>query len=242
MNRKSTHLAVVAAALVAAAVLLPPALVGQMDPTQNPQSPQNQNLPSGQPGMSNATGSSQTAPSTTMRDSLGAPGQTGREMADSQFIHAAAEGGMAEVKLGMLAVEKGGPEVKEFGQKMVDDHTAINKDMANVADEMGVMLPKKISKDAQAQYDKLNSLSGDAFDKEYVAYMIKAHREDFRAFRMEATTASDPTLQAEVIKALGVMRQHMALIVRLATDKGVPLPPRPQRPAGAPATPPAAAH
>ena len=30
---------------------------------------------------------------------------------------------------------------------MVDDHTAMNKDMEAVADSMGVMLPKKMNKD-----------------------------------------------------------------------------------------------
>jgi putative membrane protein len=168
-----------------------------------------------------------------MRETLGAPGQTGQEMSDAQFIRSAAEGGLAEVKLGMLAVQKGGPEVKEFGQKMVDDHTAINKDMAAVADALGVMVPKKISKDAQAEYDKLNALSGDAFDKEYITFMLKAHYQDLHNFRAEASVAADPGLQAEVVKAAMVIRQHVMMISKIATDKGIPLPPRPARPAGA---------
>jgi putative membrane protein len=232
MNRLCMHLAV-----IGSVVLLPSALVGQMDPTQNPQSPQNQNMPTGQPGMSNATGASQQQTPATMRDSLGAPGQTGQQMVDNQFVRSAAEGGMAEVKLGMLAVEKGSPEVKEFAQKMVDDHTAMNKDMANIADEMGVMLPKKITKEAQVEYDKLYSLSGDAFDKEYIVFIIKMHRDDFRAFRMELTATTDPALQTEITKALGMMRTHLMLISKLATEKGVPLPPRPQRPEGTPPPP-----
>ncbi len=168
-----------------------------------------------------------------MASSLGAPGATGQQMQDKQFLMKAAQGGTAEVQLGKLAMEKGGPEVKEFGQKMVDDHTQINKDMGTVADQMGVMLPKKMTKEDKAEYDKLEALSGDDFDKEYIAYMLKDHRQDMHEFRMEASSAGDQTLQAEVMKAGGVIRQHMQMVVKLAQEKGVPVPPRPAHPAPA---------
>jgi len=224
MNNKCMQIAVFAAA----SVLLPSALVGQMDPSQNPQ---NMNAPAGQ--MPTSQSGTQTPPP-TMRDTLGAPGENGQQMLDKKFLENAAKGGIAEVKLGTLAVQKGGPEVKVFGQKMVDDHTAINKDMADVADGLGVMLPKKMAKDDQAEYDKLNGLSGDAFDKEYILYMAKAHRQDLHDFRTEASVAADPGLAAEVVKAALVIRDHLTMLTKLAADKGVTLPPRPARPAAAP--------
>ena len=220
MNKKRMCVAVVAAAVW----LLPSLLAAQMDPSSPP--------PAGPQGVVPPPGPPTTPSSTTMRETLGAPGQTGRQMADKQFMRAAAEGGIAEVKLGMLAVQKGGPEVKEFGQKMVDDHTAIDKDMAAVADSLGIMLPKKMSKEDQAEYDKLNGLSGDAFDKEYILFMAKAHRQDLHDFRTEASVAADPELEAEVTKAAMVIRQHLMMVTKLAADKGVVLPPRPpSRPA-----------
>ena len=245
MMMKHMHVVV----LGAAAVLWPLAAMSQVDPNQAPGSPSNpnnpangnnpsmMNQPSGPPGTSNSTGAPTTpgSTSTSMRDSLGAPGMTGQQMADKEFLRKAAEGGVAEVQLGKLASQKAGAqEVKDFGQKMVDDHTTINKEMAAVADAMGVMLPKKMKKEDQAEYDKLNGLSGDAFDKEYLLYMVMDHRMDFREFRMESTTAGDPALAAEVTKAMGVIREHLMMVSKLATDKGVPLPPRPQRPTQTP--------
>ena len=217
--------------------LLPLALAAQtaLDPNGNPQSPNNMSLPSGQPGMSNSVGG-QTEPNQhgTLRGSLGAPGLTGQQMQDKQFLMKAAMGGIAEVQLGKLATVKGGPEVKEFGQKMVDDHTQMNKELGDVADEAGVMLPKKMSKEDQAEYDKLNGLSGDAFDKEYIAYMLKDHREDLHEFFIEAKATNDTDLQAAVLKAAGTIRQHLQMVTKLAQEKGVPVPPRPQRPAPPP--------
>ena len=230
MNRMHMRIAV-----FAAGVLLPSALIGQMDPNQNQNPPittgpqnQNQNPPG---GVQNGT---QTP--NTMRDSLGAPGMTGQEMADKKFIQDAVMGGLGEIKLGMLATQKGGTGVKEFGQKMVDDHTTMNKDLAGIADEMGIMMPKKMGKDDQAEYDKLSKLSGDDFDKEYILFVAKAHRQDLHDFRTEAAVASNQDLTAEIVKASMVVREHLMALTKLAADKGVTLPPRPARPG---ATPPA---
>jgi putative membrane protein len=237
MNTRDMRFAVVAVAMA----LAPSVLLAQVDPNAGspiagPQGGQ-AGMSTVQTGMSNP--GTAAGNSSSMRDSLGAPGETGQQMADKQFVRTATEGDIAEIKLGTLAVQKGSPDVKAFAQKMVDDHTAISKDMGAVADSLGVMLPKKLSKDDQAEYDKLNGLSGKDFDTEYILYTAKAHRQDLHDFRMEAAVASDPGLEAEVVKASTAMRDHMQAITKLATDEGVTLPPRPPRPATASATPPA---
>ena len=63
-------------------------------------------------------------------------------MADKNFILAAAQGGMTEVKLGELAAQNGKrDDVKAFGQMMVKDHSAINDDLKALAAQKGVTLP-----------------------------------------------------------------------------------------------------
>jgi putative membrane protein len=140
------------------------------------------------------------------------------------FLRKAAEGGIAEVKLGQLAAQKGSDEVKAFGQKMVDDHTKMNSEMAEVADSLGVMLPKSMNKEDQAEYDKLNGLSGNDFDMEYLSFMVKDHHNDLHEFRMEAASRADPTLRDEVVKAEGVIHDHTVMVDKLARAKGIPIP------------------
>lgn len=225
------------AMLGAAGLLLPAVLMAQMDPTANPgpvqypQSPQNMNQPApGAMGSTPATGA-QSSQTSSMRDSLGAPGQTGQEMLDKQFIRSAVQTGLADVKLATLATQKGGSDVKDLAQKLADDHAAMDKDLDAVADQMGVMLPKKMTKDDQAEYEKLNGLSGKDFDTEYLTYIAKAHWQTVHSFYMEASVAANSDLQAEVVKALGTMHQHFGMIAKVATDDGITLPPRPPRPA-----------
>jgi putative membrane protein len=170
----------------------------------------------------------QQMPSTTsMQDSAPNSGDVGQVMQDKMFLRKTTEGGIAQVKLGQLAVAKASSDdIKALGQKMVDDHTNIDNDIAQVADTMGVMLPKTMSKEDQAEYDKLGKLSGNDFDIEYLSLMVKDHHHDLHAFRIEAASPADPALHDAVIKAERIVHEHKVMIDKLAHAKGVPAPSR----------------
>src|SRR5664280_3085718 len=94
----------------AAVVLLPSMLVAQTDTSLSPQPDQQSTMP--------ATGPQPAAGPSSVRETLGAPGQTGQQMADKAFVRTATEDGIADVMLGRLAVEKGGLDVKTLAQKL----------------------------------------------------------------------------------------------------------------------------
>jgi len=210
----------------AAVVLLPWSLVAQTDTGLSPQPDQQSAMP---PGPNGANGAQPAVPG-SMRETLGAPGQMGQQLQDKAFVRTATEDGIADVKLGQLAIQKGGPEVKAFAEKIVPDHEAINKELATVADSLGVLLPKKMNKDDQAEYDKLNGLSGKEFDTEYIPFILKAHRKKLHDFYMEASVAVDPTLASTVFNAMRTMHDHLGMIAEVAKQDGIALPPRPPRP------------
>ena len=200
--------------LLGTAMCSPVLLFAQFDPSSVPASQTQPNRPG------------QQAPSTpSLQDSGPNSGDLGQVMQDKMFLRKAAEGGIAEVKLGQLAAQKGSSdEVKAFGQKMVDDHTKLNLEMARVADSMGVMLPKSMNKEDQAEYEKLNALSGNAFDIEYLAFMVKDHHNDLHEFRIEAASPTDPTLHDAVVKAQSVIHDNAVIVDKLARAKGIPVP------------------
>ena len=209
-----------------ATALSPVALLAQADPMAPPTSNTTPTLP-GPSRQSN----------TSMQESTGMSNDPTDVMKDKMFLRKAASGGMAEVQLGQLATQKAGAQdVKDFGQKMVTDHTALNNEMAPIAASLGVSSPKRLNREDQAEYDKLNALSGDDFDKEYVSLMVKDHHQDLREFRTEAASTSDPTLKAAVDKGSKVIYEHMTMIDKMAREKGIATP---GHNGGRPATPPA---
>jgi putative membrane protein len=211
-----------------AVISLQGALLAQTDPLNPSAAPTQPN----QPGRVHS-------PSPSLQDSAGAPNNTVEEMKDKMFLRRATEGGLAQVQLGQLAVTNGGsPEVKELGQKLAEEHTKLNASMAVVADSIGMRLPKNLNKGDQAKYDKLKALSGEAFDKEYLACMVRDHHEDLRDFRVESQTTTDPDLRAMVEHGAKVLREHLSMVAKLAVQNGVPIPRHGSKPEQAAASPP----
>jgi len=97
---------------------------------------------------------------------------------DRKFVNDAAQGGLAEVELGQLAAQKAqDPQVKQFGQRMVDDHTKANDELKRVASAKGLQVPSDLPRHDQREYDHLQKLSGADFDREFMKGMVKDHRK-----------------------------------------------------------------
>ena len=135
---------------------------------------------------------------------------------DTNFMLAAAQGGMTEVKLGEVAAQKGMREdVKAFGQLMVKDHTAINDNLKALAAQKGVTLPDSLDAEHQGMVDKLSALAGSAFDDAYIAAMTKGHKKDLKAFKAEAEATQDADLKSFLGKSIPIVAEHLKIITAM---------------------------
>jgi len=147
---------------------------------------------------------------------LGLPCATlaaGLAESDQAFLLAAAQGGMAEVKLGNLAIRNAVREdVKDFGRKMVKDHTAINDDLKALASLKGVTLAESLDSKHQAEVDKIAALTGIKFDDAYIAAMVKDHKMDAKDFETESAETKDPEIKGFLNKAIPIVNAHLSQI------------------------------
>jgi len=138
------------------------------------------------------------------------------------FMKEAAQGGMAEVKLGQMAAEKGQDEaVKDFGERMVKDHGKANEELKTLAKSEDVTLPTEMSSEAEETQERLQKLSGAEFDKAYMQEMLKDHKKDIEAFEQEANNGTDPEVKAWAAKTLPTLREHSQLGQTTAEKVGV---------------------
>jgi putative membrane protein len=136
----------------------------------------------------------------------------GTKSADSTFAMKSAQGGMAEVELGNLAVQKASSQkVKQFGQQMVEDHTKANEELKTIAAGKGITLPSKIDPPSQATQKHLSMMTGAAFDRAYMEDMVKDHQKDVAEFQKEADSGTDPDLKAFAAKTLPTLQQHLKM-------------------------------
>ena len=140
---------------------------------------------------------------------------------DSDFAMKAAAGGMAEVKMGQLAQEKGTSDaVKAFGQRMVDDHSKAGDKLKDVAAKAGMTLPADVSKTDQHEYDRLAKLSGKDFDQAYAQAMVKDHVTDIAEFKKEAMSGGDPGLKQFATETLPTLQDHLKQAREMARAVG----------------------
>jgi putative membrane protein len=141
---------------------------------------------------------------------------------DLAFMNSAAPGGMAEVELGKMAVEKAqNADVKAFAQKMVDDHSKAGEELGKLAEQKNVKLPTDVMPTHKELMDKLSKLSGAEFDKEYVKIMVEAHKKDVTAFENASKTAGDADVKEFATKTLPTLKMHLEMIQGIADKMGV---------------------
>jgi putative membrane protein len=141
----------------------------------------------------------------------------GVTVADSTFVKKAASGGIAEVELGQLALQKASsPDVKQFAQRMVNDHTKANGQLKQVAADEHIRLPQSMSAKDKATKDTLANLSGDDFDRAYMKDMVQDHRHDVAEFERESKSAQDPAVKSFAMQTLPTLRDHLKEAQRIA--------------------------
>ena len=128
------------------------------------------------------------------------------------FVKKAAQGGMAEVELGKLATEKASSDdVKQFGQKMVDDHSKANDQLKQLASQKSMDVPSDLAPKDKAEVDRLSKLSGPAFDRAYMKHMVMDHTKDATEFKKEATSGSDQDIKGFASNTLTTIQDHLKM-------------------------------
>ncbi len=133
-----------------------------------------------------------------------------KKNADSQFMMMAATSGMNEIGLSQTALSKSSnDDVKQFAQKMIDDHTTAGDELKSVAADKNVTLPAAMDAKHQTENDKLSALSGDALDREYAKTMVKDHEQAVATFKKEADSGKDAEAKAFAAKTLPTLQSHL---------------------------------
>ena len=110
------------------------------------------------------------------------------ESSDLQrFVEKASIVNMAEIQLGQLAAERAqDPQVKQFAQTMVDDHTKAQEQLKTVASDQNIPIPSALDGKHQKLHDKLAKLQGAEFDRAYMDAMVDGHKDAEKLLKKRA--------------------------------------------------------
>src|SRR5262249_8285988 len=109
-----------------------------------------------------------------------------KALADPEFVFKVSAVGLAEGNLGRLAADRASnPDVKKFGQQMVDEHMKGNQDLIKLADGKRFRLPPTMDREHAQAAERLARLRGEEFDREFMKQMVKDHEEAVALFEAQ---------------------------------------------------------
>jgi putative membrane protein len=116
------------------------------------------------------------------------------------------------VRLGQLAATKASnPAVRQFGQRMVQDHTKANKQLMSVLAGESIRPPQVMLDKDRETFNRLAKLFGAEFDKAYMKHMVEDHKHDVAAFEKEAKNGKDAKVKAFAEETLPTLKEHLKM-------------------------------
>jgi putative membrane protein len=143
--------------------------------------------------------------------------------AASQFVREAALVNLLEIESSRLALEKAErAQIKEFAQRMIDDHTKAGDALTAAVQKVGgsLTIPNTLAKSQQKQLDKLRAASGRKFDRQYVRMQTRAHDQAVKLFSAYAESGDEVALRQFCETTLPTLQEHQAMAKSLDQKPG----------------------
>lgn len=135
---------------------------------------------------------------------------------DRKFVMEAAHGGMMEVELGRLATQKAmSDEVKQFGQRMVDDHSKANDELMQLASSKGIMMNHSMGSDSTAASSTDSKMSDS--NTQSSGSNTQASGSDNRASGSNTMSGQGSNASGDDAK---MMKKHQEMVNKLSALSG----------------------
>ena len=165
------------------------------------------------------TDTTATDPATPSAPSINA-GEAGAERVKTvsvtadDFVTQAGRSNLLEVQSSTIAQTRASrPDIRQFAQKMVKDHTAASQELRTAAGSRTV--PLDLGAAEQGMVQSLQNAGAQDFDQRYLDMQEDAHEKSVALFESYASEGDDPALQAFAAKQTPALRQHLTEVRNL---------------------------
>jgi putative membrane protein len=116
---------------------------------------------------------------------------------------------MATEKFAELASEKAqNPQLKQYAQKLAQDHKQSQQELEKLAQKHNVTLPTTLDDKCKEEISRLQGLSGEEFDREFAKGAIEGHAMAMAHLQQASSSATDTDLRQYTQSLLAKVREH----------------------------------
>ncbi|MDB5351068.1 MAG: outer membrane protein [Planctomycetota bacterium] len=161
----------------------------------------------------NPVGTTATTTQTRTKTDAQTTTATRAAVSDPLFASAAALSGLAEVTISRIGLTRAtNPDLKTFSQRMIDEHTRLNRELIDLSATKRIVLPVVLDPRAQFCAQSLVGLTGDEFDRCYAKAQYVAHMDAVAMFEAEAERGLDPDVRAWAARTLPHLKEHLSMV------------------------------
>ncbi len=140
-------------------------------------------------------------------------------MTPEAFLQATASADLFEIRMGKLAMQSADAQsVKDFGQRMAANHTAIQVIISKIAKEQSFTLPTSMNADDTATVDRFSAMQGVAFDKAYMTLMAEIHPKTLAVFRWQYDNCTDLAVKPFAVQTMPIIATHSRVSEQLNAE------------------------
>jgi len=138
---------------------------------------------------------------------------------DREFMIGAAQSNINEIASGQIAVKKANSAaIRDYAQKMIQEHTKANQELADIAQSKGISLPSEGDSSNKTVISNLEKLSGSEFDRDYMKSQVDAHKKTASLISMYQSSGSDREMMSYATKNLPVVQIHLKMAQSMNSD------------------------
>ncbi len=146
-------------------------------------------------------------------------GATAASAQQKDILSNLARDNMKEIALGQLAIQRAASDdVRDFGQRMVNDHSQMLVKLATYARNHQIKLPAMLEQKDRQEIEPLAKLSGEQFDRQYMQAMVQGHSKDVQALDQHMQ-GSDQDLNGFLKDTADTVRSHLDQAKQIASAK-----------------------
>lgn len=135
---------------------------------------------------------------------------------DRMFLQIAGSAGIMEVEMGRLALQHATrPELKSYGEMMVNEHTSFNEEYKELLKRIGEQGADQMNPQNQAMVDQLALQRGTAFDSSYAKHMVSDHKLGVEKFTGALEVAKNEDYISFLKKGLTIVKHHYEEALKL---------------------------
>ena len=158
-----------------------------------------------------------TAGCTTMEAQIRSGGTMGQP--DADYASTAYELVQLDNQAGALAATKASdPRVTTLASALTAQATAFTPGLQSALNVQGIKLPTSLPQAEAAEIDRLKTLNGPAFDREYVADELAIHKRAVAVLQKEDAATKDGVLRNQVEMQLPTVQTNLGTLQGLSDE------------------------